>query len=59
MYSEKEQEATEEILQFDGMDGDTHQMYLPVLPEGARVMRFGTGADCAAIPTRLVECGRL
>jgi hypothetical protein len=38
-------------LQFDGMDGDTHRMYQPLLPEGARVMRFGTGADYATIPT--------
>lgn len=37
-------------LQFDGLDGDTHCMYLPVLPEGARVMRLGTGADYATIP---------
>jgi hypothetical protein len=38
-------------LQFDGMDGDTHRMYQPLLPEGARVMRFGTGADYATVPT--------
>jgi hypothetical protein len=38
-------------LQFDGMDGDTHQRYLPLLPEGARVMRFGTGADYGTAPT--------
>jgi len=37
-------------LQFDGLDGDTHRMYKPVLPEGARVMRFGTGADYGTIP---------
>ena len=37
-------------LQFDGMEGDTHRMYQPVLPEGARVMRFGTGADYGTIP---------
>ena len=38
-------------LQFDGMDGDTHRMYHPLLPEGASVMRFGTGAHYATIPT--------
>lgn len=38
-------------LQFDAMDGDTHRMYRPVLPEGARVMRFGIGADYGTIPT--------
>ena len=41
-------------VQFDGMDGDTHQRYLPVLAEGATVMRFGTGADYATAP----EIGR-
>ena len=38
-------------LQFDGMDGDTHRMYLPVLAQGAPVTRIGTGADYGAIPT--------
>ncbi len=38
-------------LQFDGMDGDTPRSYQPVLPEGARVMRFGTGADYGFIST--------
>jgi hypothetical protein len=38
-------------LQFDGMEGDTHRMYLPVLPEGARVNTIGTGADYGIIPT--------
>jgi hypothetical protein len=37
-------------VQFDGMDGDMHQRYLPVLAEGATVMRFGTGADYATAP---------
>ena len=37
-------------VQFDGMNGDTHQRYLPVLAEGATVMRFGTGADYATAP---------
>jgi len=38
-------------LQFDGMDGDTPRIYQPVLPEGASVMRFGTGADYGTIST--------
>ena len=38
-------------LQFDGIDGDMRRIYQPVLPDGARVMRFGTGADYATIPT--------
>ena len=38
-------------LQFDGLDGDVHQKYQPALPVGARVMRFGTGADYGTIPT--------
>jgi hypothetical protein len=38
-------------LQFDGVEGDTHRMYLPVLPEGARVITIGTGADYGIIPT--------
>ena len=38
-------------LQYDAMQKENHQMYLPLLPEGARVMRFGTGADYATIPS--------
>jgi len=41
-------------VQFDGMDGQAHQRYWPVLAEGAKVMRFGTGADYATAP----EIGR-
>lgn len=38
-------------LQFDADDGEAHQSYQPVLPVGAAVMRFGTGADYGTIPT--------
>lgn len=38
-------------LQFDGMDGDVHRMYQPVLPEGAPVFRFGNGADYGLVRT--------
>jgi hypothetical protein len=38
-------------LQFDGLAGDVHQKYRPVLPVGAKVMRLGTGADYGTIPT--------
>jgi hypothetical protein len=38
-------------LQFDGIDGETRRMYQPILPDDARVMRFGTGADYGTIPT--------
>ena len=41
-------------VQFDGMDGQTRQRYWPVLAEGAKVMRFGTGADYSTAP----EIGR-
>jgi len=37
-------------LQFDAMEGDTHRMYKPVLPDGARILRFGTGADYGFVP---------
>jgi hypothetical protein len=38
-------------LQFDGLAGDVHQKYRPVLPQDTRVMRLGTGADYGTIPT--------
>ena len=38
-------------LQFDGLDRNVHQKYQPVLPNGATVLRFGTGADYGRIPT--------
>ncbi|MDB6031490.1 MAG: hypothetical protein JWM16_1828 [Verrucomicrobiales bacterium] len=37
-------------LQYDAMEGDTRRLYKPLLPAGAKVMRFGTGADYATIP---------
>jgi hypothetical protein len=38
-------------LQYDGMDGERHRLYMPLLAEGMRAMRFGTGADYGTIPT--------
>jgi hypothetical protein len=38
-------------LQFDGLDGGQHQKYQPVLPVGAKVLGFGTGADYGRAPT--------